>query len=95
MLNRIQLFVIPWNSPAQNTGVGNRFNLQGIFPTQRSNPGLLHCRWILYQLGHKGSPFCSKMGTIKAINSRDLVDVEVIKKSWKEYMEELYKKRSK
>ena len=32
------------------------------------------------------------MGTIKAINSRDLVDVEVIKKSWKEYMEELYKK---
>ena len=31
--------------------------LQGIFPTQGSNPGLLHCRWILYQLSHKGSPF--------------------------------------
>ena len=30
--------------------------LQGIFPTQGSNPGLLHCRWILYQLNHKGSP---------------------------------------
>ena len=30
--------------------------LQGIFPTQRSNPSLLHCRWILYQLSHKGSP---------------------------------------
>ena len=30
--------------------------LQGIFPTQRSNPGLPHCRWILYQLSHKGSP---------------------------------------
>ena len=29
--------------------------LQGIFPTQRSNPGLPHCRWILYQLSHKGS----------------------------------------
>ena len=30
--------------------------LQGIIPTQGSNPGLLHCRQILYQLGHKGSP---------------------------------------
>ena len=30
--------------------------LQGIFPTQGSNPGFLHCRWILYQLNHKGSP---------------------------------------
>ena len=30
--------------------------LQGIFPTQRSNPGLLHCRWILYHLSHQGSP---------------------------------------
>ena len=30
--------------------------LQGIFPTQGLNPGLLHCRWILYQLSHKGSP---------------------------------------
>ena len=29
---------------------------RGIFPTQDSNPGLLHCRWILYQLSHKGSP---------------------------------------
>ena len=30
--------------------------LQGIFPTQGSNPGLLHCRQIFYQLSHKGSP---------------------------------------
>ena len=29
---------------------------QGIFPTQGSNPGLLHCRWILHQLSHQGSP---------------------------------------
>ena len=43
----------PWNSPGQNTGVDNLSLLQGIFPTQRSNPGLLHCRWILYQLSHK------------------------------------------
>ena len=46
----------PWNSPGQNTGVGSLFLLQGIFPTQGSNPGLLHCGQILYQLSHKGSP---------------------------------------
>ena len=46
----------PWNSPGQNTGVGSHFLLQGIVPTQGSTPGLPHCRWILYQLSHKGSP---------------------------------------
>ena len=46
----------PWNSPGQNTGVGSLSLLQGIFPTQGSNPSLPHCRWILYQLSHKGSP---------------------------------------
>ena len=45
-----------WNSPDQDTGVGSLSLLQGIFPTQGSNPGLLHCRWILYQLSHKGNP---------------------------------------
>ena len=34
--------------------------LQGIFPTQGSNPGLLHCRQILYQLSHQGSPEIQK-----------------------------------
>ena len=38
----------PWNSPGQNTGVGSRSLLQGIFPTQGSNPGLSRCRCILY-----------------------------------------------
>ena len=46
----------PWNSPGQNTGVGSLSLLQGIFPTQGSNLGLLHCKQILYQLSHKGSP---------------------------------------
>ena len=46
----------PWNSPGQNIGVGSLFFLQGIYPIQGSNPGLLHWRWILYQLSHKGSP---------------------------------------
>ena len=45
----------PWNSPGQNTGVGSLSLLQGIFPTQGSNPGLPHCRQILYQLSHRGS----------------------------------------
>ena len=46
----------PWNSPGQNTEAGSCSLLQGIFPTQGSNPGLLHCRRILYQLSHQGSP---------------------------------------
>ena len=46
----------PWNSPGRNTGVGSLSLLQGIFPAQGSNPGLLHCGRILYQLSHKGSP---------------------------------------
>ena len=46
----------PWNYLGQNTGVGSLSLLQGIFPTQGLNPGLLHCRQVLYQLSHKGSP---------------------------------------
>ena len=38
----------------KNTGVGSLSLLQGIFPTQESNWGLLHCRWILYQLSYQG-----------------------------------------
>ena len=45
----------PWNSPGQNTGGGSLSFLQGIFPTQGLNPGLLHCRQILYQLSHQWS----------------------------------------
>ena len=47
----------PWNSPGQNTGVGSLSLLQGIFPTQESTWGLLHCRLIPYQLSYQGSPF--------------------------------------
>ena len=49
----------PWNSPGQNTGVGSLSLLQRIFPTQGWNPDLSHCRRILYQLSHKGSPIKS------------------------------------
>ena len=46
----------PWSSPGKNTGVGCHSLLQGIFPTQGLNPGLLHCRRILYHLSHQGNP---------------------------------------
>ena len=46
----------PWNSPGQNTGMDSCSLLQGIFPIQGSNPGLPHCRQILYCLSHRRSP---------------------------------------
>ena len=51
------------SSPAEppgkpkNTGVDSLSLLQGIFPTQQLNWGLLHCRWILYQLSYQRSPY--------------------------------------
>ena len=44
------------DSPGKNSGVGCHALLQGIFPTQGLNPGLPHCRQILYHLSHQGSP---------------------------------------
>ena len=58
LLSCVWLFVIPWspwNSPGQNTGVSSLSLLQGIFSTQGSNPGLPHCRQILYQLSYQGN----------------------------------------
>ena len=58
-LSRVQLFATPWTGPwnslGQNTGVGTFSLLQGIFPTPGSNPGLPHCRRIIYQLSRQGS----------------------------------------
>ena len=48
-------FLCPWDSLGKNTGVGSHSLLQGVFPTQGQNPGLLHCRQILYHLNPKGS----------------------------------------
>ena len=53
------------DSPGKNTGVGSHALLQGIFPTQGSNPGLPYCRWILYCLRHQASPFKSIINTNK------------------------------
>ena len=45
------------DSPGKNTGVGSHALLQGIFPTQGLNPGLLHCWQVHYYLSHQGSPW--------------------------------------
>ena len=47
----------PWDFPGKNTGVRCHSLLQGIFMTQGSNLGLLHCRQILYWLSFQGSPW--------------------------------------
>ena len=46
----------PWDFPGKSAGVDCHFLLQGIFPTQESNPGLPHWRQTLYRLSHQGSP---------------------------------------
>ena len=58
-----RFFTNAWNSLGQNTRVGSLALLQRIFPTQRSNPGLPHCRWILDQLGHQGSSSSCKVSS--------------------------------
>ena len=60
----------PWtipsmNSPGQNTGVGSLSLLQGIFPSQGSNPGLPHCRWFLYQ--PQGKPKNTGVGSLSLL----------------------------
>ena len=67
LLSRARLFAAPWtdcgapgssvhrSSPGKNTGVDSRSLLQGLFLTQGSDPGLLHCRQVLYFLSHQGS----------------------------------------
>ena len=49
------------DSPGKNTGVSYHALLQGVFPTQGSNPGLPHCRWILYHLSHQGRPMHNRI----------------------------------
>ena len=71
----LQTDSLPAEPPGKpkNTGMGSLSLLQGIFPTQESNRGLLHCRWILYQLSYQGrvglySPLDSK--EIKPVNPK-------------------------
>ena len=52
-------FLCSWDFPGKNTGVGWHFLLQGIFPTQGSNPHLLHWQVDSLPLSHQGSPYIS------------------------------------
>ena len=84
-------FVTPWTLDCQvslSMGVfrqeywsGHHFLLQGIFPTQESNPGLLHCRQILYCLSHQGSP-----STFNFPFFKHFVCIYIWEKSWGVYM---------
>ena len=56
------------DSPGKNTGMGFLALLQGIFPTQGSNPGLLHCRQILYWLSQQGSPTLVKPNLLQHLH---------------------------
>ena len=56
----------PWTSLGQNTGVGSLSLIQGIFPTQGLNPGLLHFRQMLYHLRHQ--PVNSYIITVEVIH---------------------------
>ena len=52
-----------WNSPGKITRVGCHFLLQSVFLTQGLNPGLLHCRWIIYHLNYQGYNYCCQMAS--------------------------------
>ena len=91
----------PWDSPGKNTGVGCHALLQGIFPTQGSNPGLQHCREILYHLSHQESPHFTVTGQwwlhtssralklLKKIqDSNSFYDTRKLNPRWKQWLEE-------
>ena len=71
-------FSVHGDSPGKKTGVDCQALLQGMFPTQESNPGLLHCRQILYQLSKQGSPRIKEANLLKIRNHRWLRVTEII-----------------
>ena len=81
----------PQNSPGQITGVGSLSLLQETFPTQGSNPVLLHCRWVLYQLRHKGSPKINGEAIGKLHEKLFRMLIVKITKSFEDQMEKMQK----
>ena len=68
-LTHVTRLLCPWNSPGKNTRVGSHSFLQGIFPTQGLNPGLLHCRQTLHHLSHQGSPMVKQTTALRKYSS--------------------------
>ena len=68
IVGRFFLLFEPPGKP-KNTRVGSLSLLQGNFPTQELNWGLLHCRWILYQLSYPGSPYSTAAAAAKSLQS--------------------------
>ena len=62
----------PLNFPGKSIGVGRHFLLQGIFPSQGSNPGHLHSRQTLYCLSHQESPFTNNVLAVQLLGSVQL-----------------------
>ena len=82
----------PWNFPGKNTGVGCHFLLQEIFLTQGSNPGLPHCRQMLYYLSSQGGPKkgnakeCSNYHTIALISHTSKVMLKSLQATLQQYV---------
>ena len=90
--SRVRLFATQytiWSMEfcSKNTGVSSLTILQGIFQSQVLNPGLPHCRQILYRLSHKGGPrildwgdwpFCSASGFLTQESNRVLLQCRTI-----------------
>ena len=91
LLSHIWLFTTPCTIRSmefsrQNNRVGSPSLLQGIFPTQGSNPGLPQCRQILYQLRHKGSPRIFKLRTIALISHTSKVKLKILQARLQKYV---------
>ena len=64
----------PWSLPGKSTGVGCHFLLQGIFQTQGSNLGILHCRQMVYHLSHQGSQVRTALSTLYILSHLSLTN---------------------
>ena len=77
-----RFFTIEPSGKPKNTRVGSLALLQGIFPTQKSIWGLLHCRQILYQLSYQGSPNLQTMEDKGIVYSWWEQIIMVLAKGW-------------
>ena len=99
LLSRVQLFATPWtvtyqrklvwDFPGKSTGVGCHFLLQGIFPTKGLDPGLWHCRHMLYHLSHQRS--LQSNGRAKPVNTQLEISVKRVLLKKRNYIQKVIK----